>query len=332
MPTDIDARVEVLDVLPADDLAAVTALVSAATEADGLHPLSEHVMLHLPLTVGGPDHHLLVFAHAGPSERLAGYAHLDPTDVVEGASAEVVVHPDLRGHGIGRLMVEHLEQLSPDGRLRLWAHGQQSPARALAESVGYVSSRELWQMRRSLRAALPPADLPPGYALRTFRPGPDDAPWLEVNAKAFADHPEQGAWTLDDLHHRMAEDWFDPLGFLVLDGPDGTMAGFHWTKVHGGTAASEEGAAPHGHEPIGEVYVVGVSPEHQGRGLGRSLTVAGLRHLRSLGLTQAMLYVDADNTSALRTYTGLGFTRWDVDVQFSRPMARPAAAVPPSGA
>jgi mycothiol synthase len=329
--TDIDARVEVLEVLPADDLSSVSALVAAATEADGLHPLSEHVMLHLPLTIAGPDRHLLVFVSADGAERLGGYAHLDPTDVVEGSSAEVVVHPQLRGHGIGRLMVQHLEQLSPDGRLRLWAHGQQSPARALAESLGYVSSRELWQMRRSLRSALPAPELPPGYRLRAFEPGADDEPWLEVNGKAFVDHPEQGSWTLDDLHHRMAEDWFDPTGFLVLVGPDGAMAGFHWTKVHGGSAPSAEGT-PHGHEPIGEVYVVGVSPDHQGRGLGRALTVAGLRHLRSLGLSQAMLYVDADNTSAVRTYTRLGFTRWDVDVQFSRPVARAAASVPPSRA
>ncbi len=325
VPPDIDARVEVLEALSPDDLGAVTALVAAATETDGLHPLSEHVMLHLPSTGPSEDRHLLVFARRVPgpdAEQLAGYAHLDPTDAVEGSSAEVVVHPDLRGHGIGRLMVGHLEQLSPDGRLRLWAHGQQSPARGLATSLGYLSSRELWQMRRSLRAELPPTRLPDGYTLRSFQPGSDDEPWVALNAAAFDEHPEQGGWTLEDLHHRMAEEWFDPHGFLVLEGPDGDLAGFHWTKVHGGDG---DPASGHGHEPIGEVYVVGVSPEHQRRGLGRELTIAGLRHLRAAGLTQAMLYVDADNAAAVRTYTALGFSRWDVDVQFSRPLGRAAA-------
>jgi mycothiol synthase len=319
---DAAVRVEVLDVLPPDDLAAVSSLVAAATEADGLHPLSEHVMLHLPSTTPGHDRHLLVLVTPPGDphrERLAAYGHLDPTDEVEGSSAEVVVHPDLRGHGVGRLAVEQLQELSPDGRLRLWAHGQQPAATALARSLGYVSARELWQMRRSLRAELPPLELPEGYRLRTFRPGEDDAAWLAVNAAAFADHPEQGAWTETDLQHRMAEDWFDPEGFLILDGPDGDLAGFHWTKIH-----SDE------HEPIGEVYVVGVSPHHQGTGLGRQLTVAGLRHLRSRGLTQAMLYVDADNTAAVRTYTRLGFSRWDVDVQFTRPLPTPSPAAQPA--
>lgn len=50
------------------------------------------------------------------------------------------------------------------------------------------------------------------------------------------------------------------------------------------------------------------------------LTVAGLRHLRAQGLAQVMLYVDADNEAAVRTYSRLGFTRSAVDVQYSRPL------------
>ena len=329
MADTLDARVETSDRLGPSDLAAVTHLVEAATEADGLHPLSEHVMLHLRFGGEGPARHLLVFTSAdGEPERLAAYAHLDPTDTVDGSSAEIVVLPQLRHHGVGRLLVKSLERASPDGRLRLWAHGQLAGARALASSLGYERSRELWQMRRSLYAPLTAVALPEGMTLRTFRPGADDEAWLAVNAAAFASHPEQGGWTLDDLHRRMAEPWFDAAGFLVLQDADGSIAGFHWTKVHGGDHLSADPTAQvsgphahegHGHDPIGEVYVVGVAPKHQGRRLGRTLTVAGLRHLRHLGLPQAMLYVDADNTAAIRTYTALGFTRWDVDAMFARP-------------
>ncbi|HSE54701.1 MAG TPA: mycothiol synthase [Nocardioidaceae bacterium] len=313
---DHDVRLQASGRLDGAEVSAVRRIVEAATELDGVRPLSEHVMLHLRYGGDEPGRNVLLWE----DDELAAYAHLDVTDTVEGPSAELVVAPAHRGRGLGRRLVETLIEASPDGRLRLWAHGETSAAVELALGMGFVQMRTLWQMRRSLYAALPPVEAPYGVVVRTFRPGEDDEAWAALNARAFATHPEQGTWTLEDLHRRMGEPWFDPAGFFVAErsGPDGPrMVGFHWTKVHG----SEPAGDGHGHEPIGEVYVVGVDPSEQGSGLGRVLTVVGLRHLRSLDLAEAMLYVDADNTAAIRLYTGLGFTHWDTDRMFRRPLA-----------
>jgi mycothiol synthase len=76
--------------------------------------------------------------------------------------------------------------------------------------------------------------------------------------------------------------------------------------------------------PIGEVYVVGVDPDAQGLGLGRVLTLAGLRHLRAVGQPAVMLYVDESNTAATALYTKLGFTRWSTDAMYRiNPQTRP---------
>ncbi|HET7902449.1 MAG TPA: mycothiol synthase [Candidatus Nanopelagicales bacterium] len=319
---------------------AVSQLVDRVTAADGINPLSEHVVLHL--RYGGDSDVRHVLAHAG--DRLVGYAHLDVTDQVAGSSAEVAVDPAYRRQGVGQGLVRRAQAESPDGRLRLWSHGEESGAAPLAASLGFRRSRTLFQMRRSLLSALPEPMWADGVRLRSFLPGLDDDEWVALNARAFVDLPDQGSWTVDDLRLRMREPWFDPEGFLVAveDGPEGErMLGFHWTKVHGadhhhvhehgadelgghhhhGDEPAHEhqpvGSGHHAHEPIGEVYVVGVDPSQQGRGLGRALTLAGLQHLRTRGLPDAMLYVDALNTSAIALYESLGFTRWDTDVEFS---------------
>jgi mycothiol synthase len=333
-------RVERAHRLPPEDVERVEALLRRATEADGVQPLSEHVWLHLRHGGEGPDENLLLTV--GPGRELAGYAHLDPTDPVAGPSAEVVVDPAHRGRGYGRSLVETAVEAAPGHRLRLWAHGDHPSARALAASLGFTEVRRLEQWRRSLRVPLPDAPLPAGVRLRAFRPGDDDEAWLALNAAAFAHHPEQGAWTAADLRARIGEAWFDPQGFLLAEeaGPGGVprLIGFHWTKVHGGDGGHDHGPGGHdhgpgghgqghghGHEPVGEVYVVGVDPGQQGRGLGRALTVAGLRYLRALGLDQAMLYVESDNAPARAVYRSLGFSHWDTDVMFLRaPAGRPA--------
>lgn len=326
-------HVEVLTRLDADETAAVTLLAERATEADGVRPLSEHSSLHLRHGGDVGIHHVLAYGPArGELPQLAGYAHLDVTDTVAGSSAEVVVDPAWRRQGVGRRLVTVARAQTPDGRLRLWAHGENPSAVGLARSLGYRKVRELLQLRRSLSSPLGTPEVPDGVSVRTFVPGVDDTAWVALNALIFADHPEQGSLTLDDLHRRMAEPWFDRGGFFLAE-RDGDLVGYHWTKVHGGLAHTHEhgeghgqhehgeghGHHGHGHEPIGEVYVVGVHPSEQGTGLGRALILTGLHHLRSLGLLEVMLYVDADNPRAIAAYERLGFTHWDSDVQFRSP-------------
>ena len=308
-------EISVVERLNAEQIRAVEALIDHATEVDGTTPLDEHATLHL--RHGGDDevHHVLV-----TDPEIVGYLHLDITDALAGSSAQLVVAPGARRRGIGRLLVERAAELSPDGRLRLWSRGQGTGAGELARTLGFTMVRVLLQMRGSLLEPLAEPSFAPGVRLRAFHPGADDEAWIALNARAFADHPDQGRWTLDDLRVRMSESWFDPTGFLLAEGADDQLLGFHWTKVHGGSHS--HGGQPdqvvHAHDEIGEVYVVGIDPAAQGHGLGRALTLAGLHYLRGRGLAEVMLYVDESNTSAVRLYESLGFTPWDVDVQYAR--------------
>lgn len=276
------------------ELDEVGALAAAADTADGAAALSEQTLL--ALRHGGAGTHLLVAGAAGP----LGYGFVAPD-----GTAEWLVHPLHRRRGVGRALAVAARDLAGP-TLTVWAHGDHPAAAALALRLCFARTRELWQLRRP--RALP--DEAPAFAagvrLRAFRPGVDEAAWLRLNARAFADHPEQGRWTAEDLRRRQGEPWFDPAGFLLAErAADGALLGFHWTKVHGAGAAAR-----------GEVYVLGVDPDAHGQGLGRALTLAGLRHLAGRGVDQVLLYVDATNTAATALYGRLGFARHTTDVQY----------------
>ena len=301
-----------------EDVEAVRGLVERARAVDGTPPLSEHVLLHLPRGGDAEVRNLLV---RGEDGGVLAYAHLDVTDAVEGSSAELVVAPAARGRGLGRSLVQALLEHTPDGRLRLWAHGDGPAAAALAAALGFDRSRVLLQLRRPLTTPLPEVVVPDGVTLRTFRPGQDEHSWTEINNRAFADHPDQGGWDVEEVRLREQEPWFDPEGFFLAERTvDGRprLVGFHWTKVHGGQSTAGDGREQHDHPPIGEVYIVGVDPEEQGRGLGPALTLTGLRSLQRRGLRDVLLYVDESNVAAVKTYTRLGFVRHATDVMYVR--------------
>lgn len=298
-------------------LEALVQLARASEEADGNPPFNEQTWVQLRTEddaehVGG----LLAVFTAGPEHddaEVAGAAVVTSSD--GGPTViELVVRPEDRGHGIGSDLAQALEGVLEGRSVEAWSHGDDPGAARLAERHGMVPVRDLWRMRRKAAEPVEATPLPEGVRLRTFRVGEDEEAWLGVNAAAFAHHPEQGRMSLSDLRERQGSEWFDPEGFLLAVDQDDRLLGFHWTKVH---PASRD-ARGHESPEMGEVYVVGIDPEQQGRGLGKALTVAGLQHLASRGLSTVILYVDADNEAAVALYRRLGFARWDHDVMYGR--------------
>lgn len=274
--------------------AAVLAIADAARDADGIDPFNEQARLDI-----ASGRRTAQLAEAGGVPVAAAVTGRDELDLVAA--------PGERGHGHGAAFLERLlPELEAD--VSAWSHGDHPAARALASSHGFEPVRTLLELRLPdlaaavLSDAAVPAD---GIRISAFDPAQDAADWLELNARTFATHPEQGAVTATDLAERMAEPWFDAEDFLVARSVDGRMLGYDWLKLEPG---SDEG----------EIYVLGVDPGAAGSGLGRALLEAGLRRMLAKGRSQASLYVEGDNARALALYRRAGFVDAAVDVQFRR--------------
>lgn len=292
-----------VEVTPSLDRAArddVVALLARVAAHDGVAAVGEAGLLRLRGSATGvePVIHLRAFS---PDGFLAGYAWSD------GASAELAVDPACRRHGHGTALLRTLRTRDPG--VAVWSHGALAPARALAEREGLRVVRALWQMAWTPSTAplgeAPP--LPAGLRVRPFSgsaDGPDGHAWVALNARIFATHPEQGRLNVADLAARMAEPWFHHDMFLLVTDTTGALVAYLWLKAEAGSD---------------EVYVIGVAPELERRGIAAHLLHLAQRTARERRRRALTLYVEGDNLTAIRTYVRAGFERGSVDVQYAHP-------------
>ena len=265
----------------------VRALAAAVAEADHEYPLNEDARFALTST-DDVEHHLEYTA--ADQDRLVGYAQGNRRH----GTAQLLVHPEHRRQGIGTGL------LSTVAPLPVWAFGDLDAAHHFATASHLVEKRRLLIMQRPLD---PPVEID-DPAIRPFDPSTDTEAFLALNAAAFAWHPEQAHFSRADLDARLADDWFEPSGFLISTDAEG-LTGFHWTKRH-----------PDGR---GEVYILATHPRAQGQGLGRRLLAAGLNHLAAGGSPTVHLYVEAANSRAVELYDRAGFAVVHSDVLYGPP-------------
>ena len=294
--------------LDQNNLNKVLNLIYKATIFDNSPPIAEHILLHLRHGGDKSDSHLVV----EEKSKVIGYAHLDQTDLVAGPSVELVVDPEHRSFGIGKQLLSKAIEICGNS-LRLWVHGENLAANNLATSFNFEKIRTVLQMQKILTQIQPLPALDPKIVIRSFLPGLDSSNWLSLNNKVFKDHPEQSDWQLSDLNHRINEEWFDEKGFFIAT-IDDQLIGSTWTKIHGSLTHDHGGS--HDHPAIGEIYITAVDPEYAGMGLGRALTITALNYLKYQGLNDAMLYVDFNNSKALKLYNKLGFTESGKDILY----------------
>ncbi len=153
------------------------------------------------------------------------------------------------------------------------------------------------QLRMEIRglaaraASLGELHLPPGYGLRTFRSGDEDA-WL-----ALLQSGDFGAWNRTRLKVMLA-------GEHVKVPPDGIFFATADDRPVG-TASTYMHPVADGVDP--ELGWVVVAPEHRGHGLGLLVCRAVLGYVGRLGFDHAYLLTDDFRLPAIKTYVKLGF-------------------------
>jgi mycothiol synthase len=160
----------------------------------------------------------------------------------------------------------------------------------------YTPNADYRQLRMQITQLdnLPNQTPPPTrYAIRTYHKG-DETAWINIIRSAFgekfADDPEI---VLNDILNKPG---FDPESFFI--------AAYNGEPVGAAIALT----VPNGPTNVGYINLVAVRPEHQGKQLGKILTLAALYYFKKNGPKTAILDTDDYRLQAIKTYLALGFT------------------------
>jgi mycothiol synthase len=181
------------------DVAAITALIAACEIAnDGVaevHPTDVEQSFDLADAEAG------VIVVEAP-DQLVGWA------TVSNGRAEVEVHHDWRGRGIGSALLAWTEErarASGMWQVRQIVPDSNRSAHLLFESAGYTSPSVSWVLEMQLEKAPPEVDVPPGIAIRPYRPQDAEAAYRVIE-DAFNEWPGRqptdfAGWSAHVLGH-----------------------------------------------------------------------------------------------------------------------------------
>jgi GNAT superfamily N-acetyltransferase len=222
-------------------------------------------------------------------------------------SVLVQVHPDHRGRGVGRMLLDRLLAVAGEEDLTGLVNGDDRSL-AVAGHWGFLPERELRVSSADPRTVPDPGPTPAGFEVVTLEKAGARAVWSCFEATA-ADDPS-GLTRTEPWEDYVATQWDHPLhrpdlGSAVLTG--GTVVAFSQVEVAGDRAWTT---------------MTGCRSEHRGRGLATLAKAHTLRALAAAGVTRCSTGNDESNAAMLAVNARLGY----------RPSASMWSARRPAGA
>ena len=224
------------------------------------------------------------------------------------------IRPDLRGNSLERTVLMHgadrLVALMKKHNIesdRIYADAFQcdtTRSRLLFELGWELEARSTYILNRVPLEDIGEPVLPEGYKIRAVKGVEEAATVAGVHSAAF----EKAAWTPDLYRKVMESPGYAAERELVIEAPDGTLAGFTVTwydKLN----------------KTGYFEPVGVHKDFQRRGLGRALLLHGMRQMVAAGMKFATVANFKDNIAARQLYKSCGFKPWYELDSYSKPIS-----------
>ncbi len=243
-----------------------------------------------------PQQDLFIVETAG---NIVGYMDITTELNIGRVILSCFIHPDHRKHGLSSKLIDYATHRAKELEVKV-AHvnilQDNIAAKSVLSKLGFKLVRRFLQLGLNISKVRWQDIDQDGLSYRHFQRG-DEEKLTQIQNRSFA-----GTWgynpnTVEEISYLVNLTNFSPED-IVLDWDGDKVIGYCWTRT-AYKADSEE--------RIGQVFMLGVDPDCQRRGVGRGVLLAGLSYIKSKGLQVAELTVDNRNKAACNLYLSVGF-------------------------
>jgi len=252
-------------------------------------------------TLGRPHHspesNLFVAEKAGD---IIGCTDLTVELSIERVVLSCLVHPEYRGRGCAAKLMDRAIGRARElkvGRVHVNIPEDNLGARKLLAKMGFRCVRHFLELELDLSWPQGPMG---GVSprCRHLKIGEEDT-LVHIQNRSFADTWGFNPNTVEEIAYRLCLPNRGPEDVILAYDGD-AVVGYCWTRIYAGRDKVRR-------DDKGRIYMLGVDPDHRGKGIGKEVLLAGLSYLRSKGLGIIELTVDSKNEPALALYRSAGF-------------------------
>ncbi len=245
-----------------------------------------------------PEENLFIAETAG---NIVGYADVTAEPNIGRVVLSCLVDPQYRGNGVATKLIERATDRARELKVRrvhVSIPETSTKAQELFANMGFEFIRHFLELELDLSEVRVPKMGRLGPGCRHMRGGEEDR-LVRIQNRSFANTWGFNSNTVEEIVYRIGLPNCAPEDvILACDG--NTVIGYCWTRTY-----PREDSVIRGGK--GRIHMLGVDPDHRGRGIGKEVILAGLSYLKSKGLETVELTVDSENEAARALYRFAGF-------------------------
>jgi mycothiol synthase len=245
-----------------------------------------------------PEKNLFVAEIGG---NIVGYLDVMPELNIRRVVLSCLLHPEHRRKGFAKRLIERAVHRARELKVKI-AHvnipQESAMDNRLFSEMGFRFVRHFLELRMDLSEDHLLKINQIASTCRRLRRGEEDK-LVQIQNRSFANTWGYSPNIIEEIIYRTSLPNCSPEDIILACDADKPI-GYCWTKLNFG----DKKAISRGK---GRIYMLGVDPDHRGKGVGKQVLLASLFHLKSKGIRIVELTVDSENKTACFLYRSLGF-------------------------